>query len=119
MTREISRQAFIRGRSALLPQARWVRAGRPRQNRRRSRRLRPARLEHPPQYDRGSSDPAVQLRIRRGESLFNSRFDSSTAAAVVWVKSRSDVQRAVEFAARNSIKIAARSGGHSYIGVGG
>ena len=51
------------------------------------------------------------------KNLFNSRFDDSTPAAVVVVQSTDDVQRVVEFAARNGIKVAARSGGHSYIGA--
>ncbi len=49
--------------------------------------------------------------------LFNTRFDDSKPAAVVVVKSTSDVQKAVTFAAKNQIKIAARSGGHSYVGA--
>jgi FAD/FMN-containing dehydrogenase len=51
------------------------------------------------------------------KNLFNSRFDDSTPAAVVEVQSTGDVQRVVEFAGRNSIKVTARSGGHSYIGA--
>jgi len=51
------------------------------------------------------------------KNLFNSRFDNSTPAAVVTVKSIGDVQRAVAFAAKNGVKVAARSGGHSYIGA--
>lgn len=50
------------------------------------------------------------------KSVFNTRFDGSTTAAVVTVMSAADVQRAVSFAATNGIKIAARNGGHSYIG---
>ena len=51
------------------------------------------------------------------KSLFNARFNDSTPAAVIVVKSTADVQKAVAFAAKNHIKIAARSGGHSYIGA--
>ncbi len=51
------------------------------------------------------------------KNLFNTRFDRSTPVAVVAVKSTDDVQKAVAFAASNGIKIAARSGGHSYIGA--
>jgi FAD/FMN-containing dehydrogenase len=49
--------------------------------------------------------------------LFNARFNDSTPAAVVAAKSTADVQRAVAFAAKNRLKVAARSGGHSYIGA--
>jgi FAD/FMN-containing dehydrogenase len=51
------------------------------------------------------------------KNLFNSRFDNSTPAAVVAVKSIDDVQKAVVFAANNGVKVASRSGGHSYIGA--
>jgi FAD/FMN-containing dehydrogenase len=51
------------------------------------------------------------------KNIFNSRFDNSTPAVVVTVKSIGDVQRAVAFAAKNGVKVAARSGGHSYIGA--
>jgi FAD/FMN-containing dehydrogenase len=51
------------------------------------------------------------------KNLFNSRFDNSTPAAVVTVKSTDDVQKAVAFAAKNGLKVVARSGGHSYIGA--
>ena len=51
------------------------------------------------------------------KSLFNSRFDNSTPAAVVKVTSIGDVQQAVAFAANNGVQVAARSGGHSYIGA--
>ncbi len=51
------------------------------------------------------------------KNLFNSRFDNSTPAAVVTVQSTGDVQQAVAFAAQNGVQVAARSGGHSYIGA--
>jgi hypothetical protein len=51
------------------------------------------------------------------KNLFNSRFDNSTPAAVVTVKSTADVQKALAFAAKNGVKVGPRSGGHSYIGA--
>jgi len=51
------------------------------------------------------------------KSLFNTRFSNSTPTAVVIVQSITDVQKAVAFAATNGIKIAPRSGGHSYVGA--
>jgi FAD/FMN-containing dehydrogenase len=50
------------------------------------------------------------------KNLFNTRFDDSTPAAVVTVTSAGDVAKAIGFAAENGLKIAARSGGHSYVG---
>lgn len=51
------------------------------------------------------------------KSVFNARFDTSRPAAVVVVKSVSDVQKAMRFATDNGVKVTARSGGHSYIGA--
>ena len=75
--------------------------------------------------DRVTLDDAIEGRVvlpssadyTAAKKLFNSRFDDSTPAAVVVVQSTDDVQRVVEFAARNGINVAARSGGHSYIGA--
>jgi FAD/FMN-containing dehydrogenase len=49
------------------------------------------------------------------KGVFNTRFAGSTPVAVVAVKSTADLQKAVAFAAKNQVKVAARSGGHSYI----
>jgi FAD/FMN-containing dehydrogenase len=51
------------------------------------------------------------------KGVFNTRLARATPAAVVAVKSTSDIQRAVAFAATNDLKIAARCGGHSMIGA--
>jgi FAD/FMN-containing dehydrogenase len=50
-------------------------------------------------------------------SLFNTRYAGASPAAVVSVDSTADVQKVMEFASRNKIKVAARSGGHSYVGA--
>jgi FAD/FMN-containing dehydrogenase len=124
MTREISRQAFVRGAfgaaaGALLGSCSPAAAPDP-QN------LSPVttpRVSSP--QDWGALDDAIEGRVIRPSSaeygpaknVFNTRFADSTPAAVVTVRSTDDVQKAVEFAAKDSIKIAARSGGHSYIGA--
>jgi hypothetical protein len=125
MTREISRPAFIRGAlgavaaGALLSscrttaQAPTTPPGSPS----------PPAVSGPPDWN--ALDSGLEGRVllpasagyAAAKELFNSRFDNSTPAAVVSVKSSSDVQKAVEFAARSGIKIAARSGGHSYTGA--
>jgi len=51
------------------------------------------------------------------KDVFNTRFDDSTPAAVVAVATIDDVRKAVAFAAEHGIPVAARSGGHSYIGA--
>ena len=128
MTREISRQAFVRGAlgaatGALLGSCRLAAAPQP-QN--------PAPESGPPTtpavsgpQDWDALGDAIEGQVllpssteyAAAKNLFNARFAESTPAAVVAVKSTDDVQKAVEFAATNSIKIAARSGGHSYIGA--
>ncbi len=128
MTRGISRQALVRGAlgvaaGALLGSCRPTRAPDP-QN--------PAPVSGPPttpavssEHEWGALDDAIEGRVilpssadyGAAKNVFNTRFADSTPAAVVTVKSTDDVQKAVEFAAKDSIKIAARSGGHSYIGA--
>ncbi|RDI63727.1 FAD-binding oxidoreductase [Nocardia pseudobrasiliensis] len=51
------------------------------------------------------------------KQIFNTRFDDQKPAAIVQVDTAEDVATAVSFAAHNGLKLAARSGGHSYAGV--
>ena len=51
------------------------------------------------------------------KSIFNSRYDKAAPAAVVIPESEDDVRRAMEFAATDGVKVAPRSGGHSYVGA--
>jgi FAD/FMN-containing dehydrogenase len=128
VTREISRQAFLRNAlgsiaaGALLgscrstvPDATTPPTATSSQS--------PSKASDP--QDFGALDDAIEGRVilpssaeyNAAKRVFNTRFDDSTPAAVVVAKSTGDVQQAVEFAARNDIKVAARSGGHSYIGA--
>lgn len=50
------------------------------------------------------------------KAIFNSRFDGSAPVAVVVPTSPDDVRQALTFATQNGLKVAARNGGHSYIG---
>jgi FAD/FMN-containing dehydrogenase len=51
------------------------------------------------------------------KQVFNTNFNGMTPAAVVTVTSPADVQKAMTFAAANNLKVAARGGGHSYVGA--
>jgi FAD/FMN-containing dehydrogenase len=51
------------------------------------------------------------------KDVFNARFDDSTPAAVVAATTIDDVRKAAAFAAEHGIPVAARSGGHSYVGA--
>ncbi len=119
MTREISRQAFIRGALGALASGAVLGACRraaPMEPQDTSRVLAP--------QDWTALDDSIAGRVilpsdgdyATAKNVFNTRFDGSTPAAVVTVMSTGDVQRAVSFAAKSGIRIAARSGGHSYIG---
>lgn len=51
------------------------------------------------------------------KAVFNTNYNGSTPAAVVTPTSLAEVQKAVAFAAAHNLKVAARSGGHSYTGA--
>ena len=51
------------------------------------------------------------------KQVFNTNYNGSTPAAIVTPTSAADVQKAMTFAAANKLKVAPRSGGHSYIGA--
>jgi FAD/FMN-containing dehydrogenase len=51
------------------------------------------------------------------KQVFNTNYNGSTPAAIVTPTSAADVQKAMMFAAANNLKVAPRSGGHSYIGA--
>lgn len=59
-----------------------------------------------------SGEPTLQADAQ----LSNERFDGIRPEAVVYCESVEDVQRCVDFARRHGVRIAARSGGHSYGG---
>jgi len=51
------------------------------------------------------------------KAVFNTNYNGMTPAAVVAVTSTGDVQKAMTFAAANNLKVAPRGGGHSYVGA--
>ncbi|WP_371328044.1 FAD-binding protein [Mycobacterium sp. 1423905.2] len=51
------------------------------------------------------------------KQVFNTNYNGSTPAAVVVPASVADVQKALSFAAAHNLKVAPRSGGHSYVGA--
>lgn len=118
MTREVPRQVFVRGALGAAAATILGACGAPR----------PAST--PAQSGPAAPDwaalakavgGAVVLRGDRGypaaKSVFNSRFDGSTPAAVVTVASVEDVRTALQFASSSGVAVTARSGGHSYVGA--
>lgn len=61
--------------------------------------------------------PADGTAFSTAKRVFNSVYNGVNPAAVVTVSSQDDVRKAVSFAAANKLKVAPRSGGHSYIGA--
>ncbi|HTI77330.1 MAG TPA: FAD-binding oxidoreductase [Mycobacterium sp.] len=125
MTREISRQAFLRGTLGTVAAgalASACRSSAPETGTPPSSQT-PSAVSGP----RGWSDldDAIDGHVvlpsspdyAAAKDIFNARFNDSAPAAVVTVKSTADVSRAVEFAASKDIKVSVRSGGHSYIGA--
>ena len=51
------------------------------------------------------------------KQVFNTNYNGATPAAIVTPTSVADVQKAMAFAASHNVKVAPRSGGHSYIGA--
>jgi FAD/FMN-containing dehydrogenase len=51
------------------------------------------------------------------KQVFNTNYNNSTPAAIVTPTSTADVQKAMAFAAAHNLKVAPRSGGHSYTGA--
>jgi FAD/FMN-containing dehydrogenase len=119
MTREVSRQVFVRGTLGAVAAGVLLGSCRPTA----PQGPQAASSTAAPQSwsDLGDSIDGRVILPSNGDynaakNLFNTRFDDSTPAAVVTVNSTGDVQKAVAFAAKTGIKIATRSGGHSYIG---
>jgi FAD/FMN-containing dehydrogenase len=129
MTHQISRQAFVRGTlsavaaGALLGSCRSNPAPAP-PSPAGAPGPQPTSAAPTPQGFSGLAD-TIEGRVilpsgadfAAAKTVFNARFAGSIPAAIVAVKSSADVQKAVAFAAKNQFKVAARSGGHSYIGA--
>ena len=60
----------------------------------------------------GRSSPAYD----QSRHLYNTRFDAFRPLAVVYCQSVADVQATIRWSRRHGIRIAPRSGGHSYGG---
>ena len=56
-------------------------------------------------------------RFATAKQVFNTNYNGSTPAAIVTPTSAADVQKAMAFAAARNLKVAPRSGGHSYTGA--
>ena len=110
LAREISRQTFLRGAAGALAAGTvfgTVRAT--------AIRTPPAGTVFlPPSAGKCYYRTAAQFATAK--QVFNTNYNGSTPAAIVTVTSPADVQQAMAFAAAHNLKVAPRSGGHSYVG---
>jgi hypothetical protein len=114
MTRELSRQAFIRGSPRLIT-VRLITCG----------ALSPAAASTgAAPRDWGALAKSISGRVilpdksdyGAAKKVFNARLDGSTPVAVIAARSTGDVEKGRDDRRENDIKVAARGGGHSYIG---
>ena len=127
MTRDISRQAFIRGTLGTVAAGALASCGEsaPGPQTHPTTPASPSPTKASGARDWTALDDSVDGHVilpsspdyAAAKGLFNTRFDDSAPAAVVTAQSTDDIRKAVEFAAKNDIKVTVRSGGHSYIGA--
>ncbi|HLR99445.1 MAG TPA: FAD-binding oxidoreductase [Mycolicibacillus parakoreensis] len=112
MTPQITRQTFLRGAAGALMAGALLRPGRA--------------SGEPNTAGWGPLAGAIGGQVVRPDDgarfattkqVFNTNFNEATPAAVVTATSADDVQKAVAFAAAHRLKVAPRSGGHSYVGA--
>lgn len=111
MAREISRQTFLRGAVGAL--AAGAMLGAPRVG----ADPRPSGWEGLSTALGGKVLLPDSPQFAGAKQVFNTNYNGSTPAAVVTPTSAADVQKAMAFAAAHKLKVAPRSGGHSYTGA--
>jgi FAD/FMN-containing dehydrogenase len=111
LTREMSRQTFLRGAAGALAAGAFFGS---------------ARAGGEPvasgwdALSRGIGGQVISPsgpQFGSAKQVFNTNCNGMTPAAVVTVTSPADVQKAMTFAAANNLKVAPRGGGHSYVGA--
>jgi FAD/FMN-containing dehydrogenase len=116
MAREISRQAFLRGAAGALAAGAVFGSGR-------VGSMRATAAPAASGWDGLSTALGGEVLLPNSaqfgaaKQVFNTNYNGFTPAAIVTPKSAADVQKAMAFAAANNLKVAPRSGGHSYIGA--
>ena len=111
MTREMSRQTFLRGAAGALAAGAFFGSGRAGGE--------PV-VSGWDGLSRAIGGQVIQPngpQFGSAKGVFNTNFNGLTPAAVVTVTSPADVQKALTFAAANHLKVAPRGGGHSYVGA--
>ncbi|WP_156685936.1 FAD-dependent oxidoreductase [Mycobacterium sp. Marseille-P9652] len=109
--REISRQTFLRAAAGALAAGTMVGS--------------PRATAEPAPSGWGALATAINGQVitpdngqfGAAKQVFNTIYNDSAPAAVVVPTSTADVQKAMAFAAAHNLKVAPRSGGHSYVGA--
>lgn len=109
MRREISRQTFLRGAAGALAVGTVFGRGRAAAD--------PTGWQALAGTIGGQVIAPDNPQFGAAKQVFNTNYNGSTPAAVVVPASAADVQQAMAFAAAHNLKVAARSGGHSYTGA--
>ncbi len=116
MAREISRQTFLRGAAGALAAGAVLGSGR-------FGAVRATAAPNVTGWDGLSTALGGKVLLPdspnfgAAKQVFNTNYNGFTPAAIVTPTSMADVQKAMAFAAANNLKVAPRSGGHSYIGA--
>jgi FAD/FMN-containing dehydrogenase len=111
MAREISRQAFLRGAAGALAAGAVFGS------------VRATAAPNASGWDGLSTALGGKVllpdspQFATAKQVFNTNYNGFTPAAIVTPTSPADVQKAMAFAAAHNLKVAPRSGGHSYVGA--
>jgi FAD/FMN-containing dehydrogenase len=111
MAREISRQAFLRGAAGALAAGAVFGS------------VRATAAPNASGWDGLSTALGGKVllpdspQFATAKQVFNTNYNGFTPAAIVTPTSPADVQKAMGFAAAHNLKVAPRSGGHSYVGA--
>ncbi|MDT5351197.1 MAG: hypothetical protein QOH91_4484 [Mycobacterium sp.] len=116
MAREISRQAFLRGAAGALAASAVFGSGR-------VGSVRATAAPNTSGWDGLSAALGGKVSLpdssqfATAKQVFNTNYNGFAPAAIVTPTSPADVQKAMAFAAAHNLKVAPRSGGHSYVGA--
>jgi len=116
LAREISRQTFLRGAAGALAAGAFFGSGR-------VGSVRATAAPNTAGWDGLSTAIGGKVLLPDGpqfataKQVFNTNYNGYAPAAIVTPTSAADVQKAMAFAAARNLKVAPRSGGHSYIGA--
>jgi FAD/FMN-containing dehydrogenase len=117
VTRDISRQTFLRGAVGALAAGAVFGSGRVGWSRASAEPIASGWGPLASAIGGQVIGPDNGPQFATAKQVFNTNYNSSTPAVIVVPTSTADVQKAMTFAAAQRLKVAPRSGGHSYVGA--